>query len=181
MKTEQGFTLLELLIVIAIVGLVGGMISIRFLQVNQTTAVENSVLTLSAYMKDARSRTLAGQTSGTASSWGVYVDTTIFPNPVVFADTDEDGVFSPGDTTEEIFLDENTQVAQCLIDGVLEPDCGVLFSAPSAEATIFSLGGSPSGSLTSLQIDIQSRADTAVQENVILTAPSGLVVTSITI
>lgn len=181
MKSAQGFTLLELLIVIAIVALVGGMVSIKFLRVNQATAVEDSVLTLSSHLKEARSRTLSGQTSGAASSWGVYIDPTLYPNPVLFADVDQDGVFSLGDTTEEIFLDENTQVAQCLIDAVLEPDCGVLFSSPSAEATIFTLGGSPSGPLDTLQVDIQSRSDTAVQENVTLTAPAGLVVTSVTL
>lgn len=177
----KGFTLIEMLIVVAIVALVGGLVSIRFLRVNQVTAVENSVLTLSSQVKDARSRTLSGQTSTTASSWGIYVSPAAFTNPVLFADTDQDGTFSAGDTTEEIFLDEHTQVAQCLINSSVVPDCGVIFSAPSAEATVFTLGGSVSAPLTSIQIDIQSIADTAVQEYVTVTAPSGLVVTSVAI
>lgn len=178
---KQGFTLLELIIVVAIVALVGGMISIRFLRVNQTTAVENSVLTLSSYFKEARSRSFSGQTSGAANSWGVYVDPAVYDNPVLFADVDQDGTFSSGDTTEEIFLDENAEVFQCLINATLVPECGVIFSAPSAEASLFTFTGTATAPFTSLQIDIQSRADTAVQENVTVTAPSGLVVTSVTL
>jgi prepilin-type N-terminal cleavage/methylation domain-containing protein len=178
---KQGFTLIELLIVVAIVGIIGGMVSIRVLQVNQATAVENSILTLSSYLKDARSRTLSGQTSGSASSWGVYVDPTTLAQPLVFADVDADGVYSVGDVTEEIFLDENTQVSACRINATDVPDCGVLFTSPSAEASVFSLGASPAAPLTSLEVDVQSISDTSLVETVFLTAPSGLVTTSITL
>lgn len=178
---KKGFTLLEILIVVAITALIGGMISIKFLRVNQTTAVEDSVLTLSAYFKDARSKTVSGQTSGTASSWGIYIDAATFTHPVLFVDTDQDGAFSAGDTTEDIFLDENTEIVECFINSTLVPDCGVLFSAPSGEATIFTLGGSPVAPFTSVQLDIQSTTDTLIQESVTVTAPSGLVITSLAI
>lgn len=179
MKITQGFTLLELLIVIAIVALVGGMVSIKFLRVNQATAVEDSALTLSSHLKEARSRTLSGQTSGAASSWGVYIDPTLYPNPLLFADVDQDGVFSPGDTTEEIVLDENTQISQCQIGSTAVPDCGVLFLAPSGAASPFTFGGTPMAPFNSLHIEIQSVSDLTILETISLSAPAGLVVTSV--
>ncbi len=179
MRIVKGFTLLELLIVIAIVALVGGMVSIKFLRVNQATAVEDSALTLSFYLKEARSRTISGQTSGAASSWGVYIDPTLYPNPLLFADVNQDGVFSSGDTTEEIFLDENTQISECLIGSIVVPDCGVLFLAPGGAASPFTFGGTPTAPFNSLHIEIQNISDLTILEIVSLAAPAGLVVTSV--
>lgn len=177
----KGFTLVELMIVIAIVALVGGMVTIRFVQGNQGVAVENSVLLLAANIKSARSNTISGQVSSTASSWGVYISPTTLSHPVLFADVDQDGTFSSGDTTEDIFLDENTEFLGCRINSTTVPDCGVIFLSPNGEASLFTLTGSPTAPFSSLQIGIQAKGNTSIQSDITVTAPSGLVVTSITL
>lgn len=180
-RKAAGFTMIELLIVVGIIALIGGMVGIRFLQTDAQTAIKNSVLDLTSALEEARSRTVSGQVEGTASSWGVYVDLAASPQAVVFVDTDGDEVYTVGDSSEQIDLDDATSLTDCKINGISLTTCGVLFSAPSGSASVFTSGTTPAAPLTSLEVDLSSLAKTSVQASVTVSAPAGLVTSSITL
>lgn len=178
---RTGFTIIELVIVVAIIALISGMVGIRFLQTNAQHAVKNTALNVSSGLDEARSRAVSGQTSGGGSSWGVYVDLAAKPQAVLFVDVDGDEVYTVADTSEEIELDDATSLTDCKINSTSLTTCGVLYAAPSGSASLFTSGVAPTSPLTSLEIDLQSTANTDVIANVNVTAPSGLVTTSVSL
>jgi hypothetical protein len=113
--------------------------------------------------------------------WGVYVDVAADPQALLFVDTDGDQVYTAADTSEEIELDEASTIFDCSINGTSLTTCGVIYEAPSGSASLFTSGVSPAAPLLSLQIDVQSVADTDVQANVSVSAPAGLVTSSVTL
>lgn len=177
---KKGYSLIELLIVLAIVATLTSIVTIRFLQINQKTAVKNATIQLAQIIKDIRSRTLSGQvySNTTDSNWGLYIDTTT-TDLVVFADADGDGVYTSADDSTIVHLDGAVRINRCSINGSVLTTCGVMFTAPGPVASFFTGGTAPASPLVTMQIDIHSRANTAVQEYVTITAPDGLTVTSV--
>lgn len=176
-----GFTIVELIIVLAIIGVMLGLVSIRFLQVNEKTVVKNTAIDLASSLRGARSNTVIGQESSSGTtSWGVYVDLSGATQALIFNDEDGDGVYGSTDLSEEIEFNPNAQVVACEVNRTSLTTCGVLFQAPQATAQLFTNDATPlPDPATQLQITVSSRSDTSLEEQVTLTAPSGLIETSV--
>jgi prepilin-type N-terminal cleavage/methylation domain-containing protein len=91
METKRAFTLIEILIVIAILAAISSMIIIGFVKLNSKKALDGGTLVVSTALIEARSRSLA---SKAASSYGVHFDP---GGVVIFFGTS----YSPSDSRNE--------------------------------------------------------------------------------
>lgn len=177
--TTPGFSIIELLIIVAVIGLMSSLVTVRLLSRNDKVDVENATLLVSAHVKDARSHSLSGQTvSATTNGWGVYADV---PNQQLelFADTNGDAIYSSGDYTEQLFLEDRTQLIECKLNATQVDTCGVFFASPSAQASFFTGSGAVTDPLTALTLTVGGTGNPETQGSIHITAPAGVVSTQL--
>ncbi len=81
-KFERGFSLIEIILVIAVMSLISGVILFSFSTLNQNYALEGSAQNAVALFKDARGRTLSAKNN---SQYGIHIASTsliLFPGSI---------------------------------------------------------------------------------------------------
>ena len=165
MKKDSGFTIVDLLISIAILGLLSTIVLVNFRGGERSDSVRQSANMALSFLRRAQTMTLSGATlisDGTfpEGGYGVRFDSSDTNTLVLFADKNKDHLYSAGEETESIDLSK-----QSVFDASGNLD--VLFSAPDGEVYF-------NGAATELSKTIQFSADgTDITKSVIIYRASG--------
>ena len=120
MKLQQGFTITELVITMAVLTLLIGLASVNLVHFNQRATLNTIVTTMIADMGEQQTKAMVGDTEGsTPDSYGVYLQSTSY---TLFKGT----IYSSGDS-------HNFTVNLPVNDQIQNPGTSIVFSRLSGE------------------------------------------------
>jgi len=148
----RGVTLVELIVVIAITGLLMGLMSVSFRAGRQSIAERNSLQSIAQAIRSAQNKALAGGCTTSSCSFGVHFDTAsttlnIFEDGVVTLD----GQYDSGEEVETVNLENNVAIVilsssySCGVslcaDVLFDPPDPVVSFTPAASSLTISITG----------------------------------------
>jgi len=106
----QGFTIIEMIVVIAIIAIVSTLVLFNNAKLNSAILVSNAAYEIGLIVRESQVAGLGVKASGAGeftSSHGVHIDISQ-PNTVtMFADSDNSGTYSPGEMTQEYVINNS--------------------------------------------------------------------------
>lgn len=161
----RGFSILELLITVAIVGLITGVVTLKYGSFNNLILLKNQTYQVALDLREAQAKSLSsvGQGGVFREVYGMYVTTADRNNYTLFVDSDKDGIYSIGEDLETVSLDDRFELAS-LCNG---SDCdltelSVVFRRPNFDAII------QNGSISTASIKVRSKNDEANERTVVI-------------
>ena len=129
LMSKKGFTLIELMIVMAIVSILIGIVTINLLQLRNTTSVTSNIDALVSDLRSQQIKAMIGATEGRTStdSYGIYF---LSDQYVLFHGT----IYNPADTSNFVVnLPEDLEIQATTL-----PNNTIVFSQLSGEIAGFS-------------------------------------------
>ncbi len=137
--THGGYTLVEMLLVIAVVTLLATVVSVQFVQTRQRLGLNSAQRIVAADIRQVMQWAQSGRTEGGAVPQGYGIVFTVGEAAyTVYASFDGDAVFSSADTVvETVDLAQNEQIADVVVDSCVPLDastntCDLFIAGPSA-------------------------------------------------
>jgi prepilin-type N-terminal cleavage/methylation domain-containing protein len=154
-KYNSGFTLIDLMIVIALFGIVTGMVLVNFRAGARNDSVRQAATITGSLLRRAQSMTLSGavlsDNTFPAGGFGVRFDVTDTTTLILFADIDDNGTYT--NSTEQLEAIELPGETVFSAGGNLDvlfsaPDADVLFNGVATEASKTITTSAPSADVT---------------------------------
>lgn len=149
LKSKAGFTVIELLVVIFVMGMLTGLVLVKYRGYGQNVrfanATENIILAIhQAQVYGVGVKGSAGCGVGTTfdCSYGVYFSPSVPGAITVFVDNNNNGTFDAGESIDTVLLDTPTTITSITCDGAACPGnaLNITFRRPNPSATIHDSG-----------------------------------------
>ncbi len=157
MKTNKpstsGFSILEVMITAAIIGVITGIVVLKYGAFNNLILLKNQAFQIALDLRATQTKALSAQgQSGTAFryAYGLYFSTAAKGQYIIFADSNDNGVYTTGEEIDTRKLDSRFEIAS-LCNGTTcnLSTLSVLFKRPNFDA-IMNAGAVSSGRINVL-------------------------------
>lgn len=177
-RSEDGFSLIELLVTIAIIGLMTALVMVKYGAFNSTTLLGAQAYDVALQLRDAQSRAINVRSANTEfrAAYGIHFSGGT-GNYQLFIDTDGDGEFDEGEELGDTFtLDERfTFSALCAgnpcSSGNTTGALSVTFARPDFDARIVNESGTTLSSLG--RIELSAKRGIEGMTRAVVVYPSG--------
>jgi len=153
-QTQKGFTLIELIVVVAIIAVISALSLFNSSKLNSSVLLSNTAYEVGLIIRDAQVAGLGAKvisTGGiaTTSNQGVYFDITKPEQVVFFADLNRNNTYDAPIEQSQVYNIENKRAGKilsiCKKTGSNDPDCNVMdvniiFKRPNPEAYFYPIG-----------------------------------------
>lgn len=137
-SNERGFSILEVLITAAIIGIITGIVTFRYGSFNNLILLKNQAYQIALELRETQTRSLSatGNSTNFRTPYGIYFSTDEPDRYVVFLDNNpQNGYYNPGEELETRRLDSRFRITE-LCSGA---DCSltalsVTFRRPNFDA-----------------------------------------------
>lgn len=142
-KNQQGFTVIEMMVGLAVIVMMSAIVAVRFDSIRSSTALDGDTELLSSAIRQAQLWSLTGQTRAgirPAGGWGVHLEECIAQSCTYFIFADVFPSDTPNHTYDagqdekitDVSLDTTVFVSSVVPVGVAS-DLDIVFSIPSAD------------------------------------------------
>jgi len=176
-RTQKGFSLVELMITVAIVVLVTGAVLVRDSGFNETTLLRSQALEMSLDIRTTQQYgvTIRADNPG-RSGYGMYFDPQGSPNEyILFFDADDNGLYDIGEELGQRYvLDPRFVITETCVNGNCDSrrKVSVLFRRPNFDAIIGNTNAAGNfyglNGRTEVEIRIAPVDDTSVTRSVVV-------------
>lgn len=143
----RGFSLLEVLITSAIIGIVTAIVVVKYGAFNSTILLKNQAFEVAIAIREAQVYSIStrGESNAFRNDYGVFVDVSSGStnSVVLFIDSDEDGMYDTSSdiTVETLTLDSRFEISDFCVDVSGANDCSldtlaITFTRPDFDANI---------------------------------------------
>lgn len=142
---QRGFSILEVLITAAIIGIITGIVTLRYGSFNNLILLKNQAYQIALDLRETQTRALSvsgtvqGVTSQFREPYGIHFANNNRSEYIIFRDIDSSGTFNTGDISLETRkLDSRFQIA-CVAGGGACSDTGAIsitFRRPNFDALV---------------------------------------------
>lgn len=140
-RSQRGFSLLEILITTAIIGIITGIVTLRYGSFNNLILLKNQAYQVAIDLRESQTRALSvtGASGGFRQPYGIHFSVSNPDRYMIFLDSDpENGVYNVGEELEIRRLDSRFQISR-LCSGSSEScsplsDLSITFRRPNFDA-----------------------------------------------
>src|SRR5690606_769148 len=146
---NQGFSILEVLITAAIIGLITGIVTLRYGSFNNLILLKNQAYQIALDIRETQTRALSvqGTGSGFRFPYGVYFATAQPDRYIIFTDSNQSGVYNAGEELDSRQLDSRFSLTQlCSGSNCSLSTLSITFRRPNFDA-IMNNGAVTDGSI----------------------------------
>lgn len=155
-----GFSLIEVLITSAIIGIVTAIVVIKYGAFNSSVLLRNQAYELALSIREAQvfSVSVRRDQSGFREPYGIYASRTSPQQYVLFVDSvTENGRYDAGEEVQTFTLDSRFVIEEICLGTDSDPNCGVedisiTFNRPDFDANMDSSSAHPSPQLGSIKV-----------------------------
>jgi len=152
---KSGFTLIELMIVIAIIAIISALTLFNNAKLNSSILLNNTAYEISLIIRDAQISGLGSKVTNlngnaTTSNQGVYIDPSNPEEIIFFSDKNKDNKYTPGSEENQIYNIENKRAGKILSICTIVadtpckssntsnvPNLNIIFKRPNPEAYFY--------------------------------------------
>ena len=140
-QDRNGFTLIELMIVVAIMGLISGIGFVSLQSGRESLALDRAVHHVAQDMRKAMEYALRTRSYtcsiGSFSGYGVYISTVTATSYILFAECQGNEKYNPNDEDIEVVpLEKGVRFDSILVDGTSRAGVAISFFPPDPTVTI---------------------------------------------
>ena len=135
----NGFSILEVLVTAAIIGLITGIVTIRYGAFNNLILLKNQSFQIALELREVQTRSLSatGSSGEFRRPYGIYFATAEPSTYIIFRDSDEDGYYDEGEELEIRRLDTRFAINQlCNGSNCALSALSVTFRRPNFDAVM---------------------------------------------
>lgn len=157
--TLGGFSLIEVLITSAIIGIVTTIVVVKYGAFNSTVLLRNQAYELGLAVRQAQVYSVSVRSAGSGyrEPYGIYVSTASPQQYTLFVDTNSppNGLYDPGEEVETFTLDSRFEVHELCLGSDTNQNCGIsdlsiVFHRPDFDANMSSADAYPASQLGSI-------------------------------
>lgn len=112
--SERGFSILEVLITTAIIGIITGIITLRYGSFNNLILLKNQAYQVAIDLRETQTKSLSAVGAGTnfRRPYGVYFSTSESDQYVIFLDSNNNGLYDAGEELEIRRIDSRFRLSR---------------------------------------------------------------------
>lgn len=173
--SKGGFSILEVLITAAIIGLITGLVTLRYGSFNNLILLKNQAFQIALELREMQARSLSsvGDNNNFRDSYGIHFAMATPEQYILFLDGDADGAYDSGEEIDTRSLDSRFQLSQlCNGSNCSINTLTVVFRRPNFNAVM----RSNSGSVSTGYIDLETKSDANGVRRVVVNAAGQIAV-----
>lgn len=159
-SSKRGFSILEVLITAAIIGVITGIVTLRYGSFNNLILLKNQAYQIALELRETQTRSLSATGSSTnfRIPYGIYFSTNAPDRYVVFLDSNQSGYYNVGEELDTRRLDSRFRITElCSGSDCSLTDLSVTFRRPNFDAIM------NNGTVTNGTVEISTVNDTGVR------------------
>lgn len=157
---SRGFSLLEVLITAAIIGIITGIVTLRYGSFNNLILLKNQAYQIALEVRETQTRSLSaeGTGSGFRFPYGIYFAAAEPDRYIIFLDSDQNGYYGAGEELDTRRLDSRFSITSlCSGADCSLPSLSVTFRRPNFDAIM------NNGTVAEGSIEISTMNDTGTR------------------
>lgn len=141
-QTERGFTILEVLITAAIIGVITGIVALNYGSFNNLILLKNQAYQIALELREMQTRSLSATGGSTVGNnefrrpYGIYFATATPGQYTLFLDGNSNGVYNAGEELEVRRLDSRFRIIQLRNGNTGVTTLSVTFRRPNFDAIV---------------------------------------------
>lgn len=175
MKTKnsstEGFSILEVMITVAIIGVITGIVVLKYGAFNNLVLLKNQAFQIALDIRAIQTKALSAQgQSGTdfRYAYGVYFSTSAKDSYILFADTNGNNVYNNGEEIDTRKLDSRFEISSLCNGSICNlTTLSVTFKRPNFDAIM------NNGAVSSGKVNVLPKNSTGVTARTITINPAG--------
>lgn len=142
-KRIGGFSLIEVLITSAIIGIVTAIVVVRYGAFNSSVLLRNQAYEVALAIREAQvySVSVRGEGGNFRDAYGIHIENLPTQQYILFVDADDDGEYDADEEVDTFTVDSRFEISEVCLGTVSAPGCGkdsmtVTFKRPDFDANM---------------------------------------------